>query len=142
MLEQAVLELWRKDGSDQLMRHRDTHYFLWFIFFGVLSGLIFYVNPKQHPGMSFDPESAWLTVSGLLGILLGARWIANGKLERWYDLVAGIIFTLAGLIGIAHGFNVNLISSTALLGLSLGVLPSLVHAVLGLTSLNHGLRMK
>lgn len=133
------------------MRHRDTHYFLWFIFFGVLSGLIFYVNPKQHPGMSFDPESAWLTVSGLLGILLGSKWIASGKLERWYDLVAGIIFTLAGLIGIAHGFNVSLMSgsflgglitSTALLGLSLGVLPSLVHAVLGLTSLNHSFHQK
>jgi hypothetical protein len=133
------------------MRHRDTHYFLWFIFFGVLSGLIFYANPKQHPGMSFDPESAWLMVSGLLGILFGGRWIANGKLERWYDLVAGIIFTLAGLIGIAHGFNVNLISgsvlgglisSTSLLGLSLGVLPSLVHSVLGLTSLNHSFHKK
>lgn len=128
------------------MRHRDTHYFLWFIFFGVLSGLIFYVNPKQHPGMTFDPESAWLTVSGLLGILLGTKWIAGGKLSRWYDLIAGVIFTLAGTVGIAHGFNINLISgsalgglisATSLFGLSLEVLPSLVHAVLGITSLNH-----
>ncbi len=125
------------------MRHRDTHYFLWFIFFGVLSGLIHYVN-----SFTFDPESTWLTVSGLLGMLLGAKWIANGRLSRWYDLAIGVIFSLAGAIGIAHGFGVNLISGTvagglvskdSLLGLSLLVLPSLVHAVLGITSINHSI---
>ena len=133
------------------MRHRDTHYFLWFIFFGVLSGLIYYVNPTLNHGLRFDPESTWLMVSGLLGLLLGARWIADGKLSRWYDLVIGVIFILAGAIGIAHGFNINLVSASvagglisqdALLGLSLGVLPSLVHAVLGITSLNHVIQKK
>ena len=122
------------------MRHRDTHYFLWFIFFGVLSGLIHYVNQP-----TFDPESTWLTICGLLGMLLGAKWIAGGNLSRWYDLLAGLIFALAGGIGIALGFNVNigdLSSNGALLGLSLGVLPSLLHAVLGLTSLNHAIRNK
>ncbi len=128
------------------MRHRDTHYFLWFIFFGVLSGIIHYVNSQ-----TFDPESTWLTVSGLLGMLLGAQWIAGGKLSRWYDLLIGIIFTFAGAVGIAAGFHINLISSAAigglisgasLLGLSLAVLPSLVHAVLGLTSLNHAIQKK
>jgi hypothetical protein len=133
------------------MQHRSTHYFLWFIFFGVISGLIFYVNAAQHHTALFDPESTWLTVSGLLGILLGAKWIADGKLSRWYDLAAGIIFTVAGVIGIAHGFGINLISGSiagglisqsALLGLSLGVLPSLIHAVLGITSLNHSVSKK
>lgn len=128
------------------MRHRDTHYFLWFIFFGVLSGLIHYVN-----SFTFDPESTWLTVSGLFGMLLGAKWIAGGKLSRWYDLIVGVIFALAGAIGIAHGFGVNLISGAiagglvtkeSLFGLSLLVLPSLVHAVLGITSLNHVLHNK
>ena len=128
------------------MRHRDTHYFLWFIFFGVLSGIIHYVNNK-----SFDPESTWLTISGLLGMLLGMKWIAGGGLSRWYDLIIGLIFSIAAAIGIAAGFQVNLISGSiangliskeALLGLSLLTLPSLVHAVLGITSLNHAIRNK
>jgi hypothetical protein len=129
------------------MRHRDTHYFLWFIFFGVLSGIIHYVN---QPGV-FDPESTWLTISGLLGVVFGAKWLAGGQLSRWYDLIIGVIFTLAGAIGIAAGFHIyvisgsvanGLISKDALLGLSLATLPSLVHAVLGITSLNHVLHQR
>lgn len=131
------------------MRHRDTHYFLWFIFFGVLSGLIYYVN---HRG-SIDTESAWLLVSGLLGLVFGANWLADGKFSRWFDLIIGIIFSVAGLIGIAAGFHVNLlsgapvafknvISPTTFFGLSLAVLPSLVHAVLGLSSVNHAIHNK
>lgn len=122
------------------MRHRDTHYFLWFIFFGLLAGLIHYVHTPD-----FDPESAWLAVSGLLGVALGTKWLANGRLERGYDLIIGLIFTLAGGLGIAVGFLGNiagLTSQSALLGLSLGVLPALVHAVLGLTSLSHGVGNK
>jgi hypothetical protein len=60
---------------------------------------------------------------------------------------------VAGLIGIGAGFRVNLlqsvpasmanfISPTLFFGLSLAVLPSLVHAVLGLTSLSHAIRNK
>jgi hypothetical protein len=128
------------------MRHRDTHYFLWFIFFGVISGLIHYVSSQ-----TFDPESTWLAVSGLLGMLLGAKWIAGGGLSRWYDFIIGVIFVIAGAVGIAAGFHINLVSGTALggliskdalLGLSLAVLPSLVHAVLGITSLNHAIQNK
>ena len=131
------------------MKHRNTHYFLWFIFFGLISGLIYYVN---HRGM-IDSESTWLLVTGLLGMIFGADWLANGRFSRWYDLIIGIIFALAGLIGIGQGFHVNLlsgapasvssfISSTTFFGLSLAVLPSLVHAVLGFTSLNHAIRNK
>lgn len=131
------------------MKHRDTHYFLWFIFFGVLSGIIFYIN---HHG-AIDPESTWLLVTGLLGLIFGASWLADGKFSRWYDLIIGIIFAVAGLIGIAAGFRINLlsgapasvgqfISPTTFFGLSLAVLPSLVHAVLGFSSLNHAIRNK
>ena len=127
------------------MRHRDTHYFLWFIFFGLLSGIIHYVN---QPGV-FDSESTWLTISGLLGIIFGAKWMAKGQLSRGYDFVIGVVFVIAGAIGIAAGFRINLITGSvanglisplSLLGLSLTVLPSLVHAVLGITSLNHSIR--
>ncbi|HEU5346189.1 MAG TPA: hypothetical protein VFU60_17710 [Ktedonobacterales bacterium] len=131
------------------MKHRNTHYFLWFIFFGVVSGLIYYVNHHQ----TIDSESTWLLVSGLLGLLFGADWLAGGKFSRWYDLIIGIIFAVAGLIGIGAGFHVNLlsgapasfstfISPTTFFGLSLAVLPSLVHAVLGFSSLNHAIRNK
>lgn len=131
------------------MKHRDTHYFLWFIFFGLLSGIIFYLN---HHGQ-IDPESTWLLVTGLLGMIVGANWLASGKFSRWYDLIIGLIFGIAGLIGIAAGFGINLLSGapasasnffspTMFFGLSLAVLPSLVHAVLGLTSLNHAIRNK
>ncbi len=129
------------------MKHRDTHYFLWFIFFGLISGAIFYVN---HRG-AIDSESTWLLVTGLLGLIVAANWLANGSFSRWYDLIIGIIFCVAGLIGIAQGFHVDLlsgapasvggfISASTFFGLSLTVLPSLVHAVLGLTSLNHAIR--
>ena len=120
------------------MRHRDTHYFLWFIFFGLLAGLIHYVNTP-----TFDPESTWLAVGGLLGILLGQKWALRGRLERGYDLVIGLVFSLAGALGILIGFTAQvagLTSQSALVGLSMGVLPSLVHAVLGVTSLNHAIR--
>lgn len=131
------------------VKHRDTHYFLWFIFFGLISGAIFYV---KHHG-SLDPESTWLLITGLLGMIFGANWLAKGKFSRWYDLIIGIIFGVAGLIGIGAGFGINLLQSTPaslssfigptlFFGLSLGVLPSLVHAVLGLTSLNHAIRNK
>lgn len=131
------------------VKHRDTHYFLWFIFFGLLSGIIFYINHRQK----IDPESTWLLVTGLLGMIFGQSWLADGKFSRWYDLVIGIIFSVAGLIGIGAGFRVNLLQNTpasmanfigpaTFFGLSLAVLPSLVHAVLGLTSLNHAIRNK
>lgn len=143
------MPVWLFAQEEGNVKHRDTHYFLWFIFFGLISGLIYYVN---HRG-TVDSESTWLLVSGLLGLVFGANWLAEGKFSRWYDLIVGIIFSVAGLIGIAAGFHVNLlsgaptafknvISPTTFLGLSLAVLPSLVHAVLGLSSVNHAIRNK
>ena len=69
------------------------------------------------------------------------------------DFDVPLRLAVAGLIGIAAGFNLNLlsgapasassiISKTAIIGLSLAVLPSLVHAVLGFSSLNHAIRNK
>lgn len=128
------------------MKHRDTHYWLWFIFFGVVAGAINFVNHA-----TIDSESTWLLVTGLLGLIVSARWLNEGKFARLYDLIIGIIFTVVGLLGILLAFKISLIphltgtlgtyvNPADILGLSLGVLPSLVHAVLGLTSLNHGIR--
>jgi len=47
---------------------------------------------------------------------------------------------LAFKIHVLGNLDTNLINSSSIFGLSLGVLPSLVHAVLGLTSLNHGIK--
>ena len=69
-----------------------------------------------------------------------------------YDLVTGLLFTTVGLLGILHNFGLNLVATsgiapnaldeTAILGLSISLPYALIHTVLGLTSLSHGLRAK
>ena len=128
------------------MQHRSTHYWLWFLFFGVIAGAITY---SQH--RMLDSESIWLLVSGLLGLVVGAKWLSDGQLARPYDVVVGLIFSAAGVVGILHGFGATVlpksalngaITSTSFLGLSLALFPSLIHAVLGLQSIRHGARSK
>jgi len=128
------------------MPHRSTHYWLWFLFFGVIAGAITY---SQH--RMLDSESIWLLVSGLLGLVVGAKWLSDGQLARPYDVVVGLIFSAAGVVGILHGFGATVlpksalngaITSTSFLGLSLALFPSLIHAVLGLQSIRHGARSK
>ena len=128
------------------MPHRSTHYWLWFLFFGVIAGAITYT---QHHML--DSESIWLLVSGLLGLVVGAKWLSDGQLARPYDVVVGLIFSAAGAVGILHGFGANVLPKSALngaitsnsfLGLSLALFPSLIHAVLGLQSIRHGARSK
>jgi len=127
------------------MKHRSAHYWNWFIFFGLIAGLIYLV---QHNYKSIDPESTWLLVTGVLGVIISAKWLNNGQFARPYDLIVGLIFTIVGVIGILLAFNHNVISgihsafisTSQILGLSLTTLPALVHTVLGLTSLNHGIR--
>jgi len=125
------------------MSHRSTHYWLWFVLFGVIAGGLTYLKAHQ-----LDTESLWLLLSGLLGIVFGAKWLNNGNWSRAYDIIIGIIFALAGIFGllIFGGIHVALPASIyangALVGLSLGLLPSLIHTWLGLTSLSHGARSK
>jgi len=130
------------------MKHRSAHYWNWFIFFGLIAGAIAYVGAGGKFVMSVESEPLWLLVTGLLGVIVTANWLNKGQFARPYDLLVGAIFTVVGLIGILLAFKIhvlgnldtNLINSSSILGLSLGVLPSLVHAVLGLTSLNHGIK--
>jgi hypothetical protein len=128
-----------------MLSQRNTHYWLWFLLFGVVSSLV-----TISKGEGITVETMWLLITGFLGLLLGAFLPA---LARPYDLVIGLLFTGVGMLGILHNFGLNLaatttgiapnaISQTAILGLSVSLPYALIHTVLGLTSLSHGVRMK
>lgn len=132
------------------MTHRQTHYWLWFLLFGIIGGLLYYNNPvNKH---TIDGESIWLLVTGLLGLILGAKWLNDGKLARPYDIIIGIIFAVVGIIGILTGFGLhvlnqvnapdNLVSGTEILGLALTGLAPLINTFLGLVSIHHGIESK
>lgn len=130
-----------------MVKHRTEHYFLWFILFGLIAGAASLFN-----GSGVSSEAIWLLVVGILGFIVPQSWLADGNLAKPFDFIVGVIFTLVGLIGILEGFKVNLlgsisgvpsniISTSAILGLSLTpFLLNIVHLVLGLQSLSHGLR--
>ncbi|HKV85447.1 MAG TPA: hypothetical protein VJN88_12885 [Ktedonobacterales bacterium] len=123
------------------MSHRYTHYWLWFLLFGLIGGLLYY-----HQHSKLDSESTWLLVSGLLGILVATKWLNGGKWARSYDIAIGVIFGGVGIVGILVGFGIlsfgtkGYITETAILGLSLQSLAPLIHTVLGFASLNHGVK--
>lgn len=126
---------------------RSTHYWLWFLLFGVVSVFVDWVSKK-----GFGSESIWLLVTGLLGVLLGARSLQS-RLARPFDLIVGLFFTAIGLLGILAHVGVTLIANNGaivsgagneatLFGLSLSLPYALVHVLLGLTSLNLGMRAR
>jgi len=128
-----------------MLSQRNTHYWLWLILFGVVSAM---VTLSKREGVT--TETMWLLMAGLSGLVIGALLPA---FVRPYDLAIGLLFTTIGLLGILHNFGLNLvgqpdglaptaIDSTAILGLSLSLPYALIHTVLGLTSLSHGLRAK
>jgi hypothetical protein len=125
-----------------MLSQRNTHYWLWFLLFGVISALV-----TVSKGQGITTETMWLLVPGFLGLLLGMFLPA---LARPFDLVIGLLFTIVGLLGLLHAFGLNLIATsgvapnaiedTAILGLSLSLPYALIHTLLGLTSLSYGLR--
>lgn len=127
------------------MKHRNTHYWLWFLLFGIIGGLLYYSTHKN----TIDGESIWLLVTGLLGLLVGAKWLNEGKFARPYDLIVGIIFAVVGIVGILTGFGLhvlnnvsvsgNLVSGTEILGLALTGLSPLINTFLGLVSIHHAI---
>jgi len=114
------------------------------LLFGVVSALV-----TVSKGEGITTETMWLLIAGYMGLVLGALL---PSLARPYDLVIGLLFTAVGLLGILHNFGLNLtggaglapnaIDDTAILGLSLSLPYALIHTVLGLTSLSHGLRAR
>lgn len=120
--------------------HRASHYWFWFLVFGVIPLVLawqhgFGANPQTY-------EALWLVGAGLIGLLVGNRNINEGKLTQPYDLVVGVVFALAGIVGILGWFGVNLGgagSMVSTIGLSLSGLYPLLHTYLGLKSFHHGL---
>ena len=127
-----------------MLSQRNTHYWLWFLLFGVVSALV-----TVSKGEGITTETMWLLITGFLGLLLGAFL---PSLARPFDLVIGLLFTVVGLLGVLHAFGLNLVATsgvapnaideTAILGLSLSLPYALIHTVLGLSSLSHGLRAR
>ena len=125
-----------------MLSHRNGHYWLWFVLFGVVSMLAEIVGNK---GLS--SESIWLAGTGFLGLLFGAGRF-SGRFSGGYDLLAGLGFTVIGLIGVLVNLGITLLTpstavtgdSQTLFGLSLALPYALIHAVLGFTSLNLGMR--
>ncbi|HEY7094516.1 MAG TPA: hypothetical protein VH393_15140 [Ktedonobacterales bacterium] len=127
-----------------MLSQRNTHYWLWFLLFGVVSALV-----SVSQGKGITTETLWLLITGFLGLVLG---MILPTLARPFDLVIGLLFTIVGLLGILHAFGLNLVATsgvapnaideTAILGLSLSLPYALIHTLLGLTSLSHGLRAR
>jgi hypothetical protein len=120
--------------------HRSSHYWLWFLVFGVIPLISAAMNGFPANTTSFT--AYWLVGTGLLGLLLGSKNINDGKLSQPYDLIVGVIFALAGIVGILGYFHVstggaaNIVQSV---GLSLAGLYPLLFIFLGLKSIHHGL---
>jgi hypothetical protein len=128
-----------------MLSERNTHYWLWFLLFGVVSALV-----SASQGQGITSETLWLLITGFVGLIVGMFVHA---LARPFDLVIGLLFTIVGLLGILHAFGLNLVATsggvapnaideTAILGLSLSLPYALIHTLLGLTSLSHGLRAR
>lgn len=129
-----------------MLSARSTHYWLWFILFGVVSTIVVWRTRG-----SLDTEAVWLLVTGFLGVLMGVGGLGL-RLSRPFDLIIGLLFTAGGLLGLLHNLGYNLVPSdastantidqSAIIGLSLSLPYALIHTLLGLTSLNHGLRAR
>ena len=122
------------------MSHRSSHYWLWFLIFGALPFIQTALGGFK-PGVDAY-SSYWLVGTGLLGLVLGLKSINEGKLARPFDFVVGIIFAIAGVVGILHFFSISLGGVDTIVndvGLATGGLYPLVFTFLGLKSIHHAL---
>ena len=127
-----------------MISSRSTHYWLWFLLFGVIAAIV-----AAYNNQSVTSETGIFLATGFLGLLTGFG--AFARFARPYDLLIGLFFTVVGVLGIMNGLGFHLIASSgsaasttltgqSILGLYLGMPYALIHTVLGLTSLNHGLK--
>lgn len=129
-----------------MLAARSAHYWLWFLLLGVVSTMV--DASAGHSLGAISSESLWLLFTGLLGVILGAF----ASLSRPYDLVLGFLFTAVGMIGVLHNFGVSLVAHSAtatqaieggaFMGLSLSLPYALMHTLIGLTSLNQGIKVR
>jgi hypothetical protein len=130
----------------RMLAARSSHYWLWFILFGVVSSLVVWRAQR-----ALDTETLWLLVTGFLGVLASIGTLV--RFARPYDVIVGLLFTSVGLLGLLHnmGYNVvptdsnsietaNTVTQTAISGLSLVLPYALIHTLLGVSSLHHGLK--
>jgi hypothetical protein len=128
------------------MKSRSGHYFVWFILFGLIAGLVSFLGSAH----TLSSEAIWLLATGVIGWLLGSKRLNTGSVARYFDYLVGIIFMVAGLLGIVDSFNSSLLapiannasflmSNDTFLGLSLALFPAVVHLFLGYMSFRHGM---
>ncbi len=128
------------------MVRRTSRYWLWFGLFGIAFSWLTY-----HEHQTLNGESLWLLTCGALGLAADARWIAQGRYRRTYELLLGLFFGGIGALGVLAGVGINplvhwgtladLPSHVATMGLGTGVYPSIMHMIIGLTAVSHSLRV-
>jgi hypothetical protein len=128
------------------MSSRSGHYFMWFIVFGLIAGLVSFIS-----GQGISSEALWLLGSGALGTVIAHQSVRD--FARYYDMIVGVIFMVAGLAGVVYNIKSSLLPSALqtsgvlvtshgdalLLGLSLAIVPATLHLILGVLSFRHGL---
>ena len=88
-----------------MLSQRNTHYWLWFLLFGVVSALVTASQGEGHHHRDDVAAHRWLRRAGAGHV--------PAALARPFDLVIGLLFTAVGLLGILHNFGLNLVASRA-----------------------------
>lgn len=125
------------------MQHRTSHYWFWAILFGLVPFIQTAVN--HFPANVGSYSAYWLLGTGILGILVGMKSFSQGNLAKPYDWIVGLIFTIAGVVGVIGYFSGALGSIATYVndvGLATSGLYPLIFTFLGLKSIHHALDKK
>ena len=137
----------QEEGRRPCSLDRNAHYWLWFLVFSLV---LVAVGVVSSTGLT--SESAWLlaTGSGRFSAQASSRGASRGPMT----CSSGCSSPSSGSSAVLHNLNVTLLTSSSslaggsgssgdaatLLGLSLSLPYAMIHTVLGLSSLNLGLR--
>src|SRR6516162_2108108 len=97
--EPSVADTAEMEVSAMSVSHRSSHYWFWFLIFGVIP--LIEVLRHGYGANSQTYEAFWLLGTGLLGLLVANKNLNGGQLAKPYDVLVGVVFTFAGVIGIA-----------------------------------------